>query len=198
MFKHLIAVLLTVLPGIVFSQILNPHDEQGWHCSAIIVDGDTVPVMYLEEFYVWGKMSFKNDAEAKRWNRLVYNVKKAYPYARLAGLKFQEYNEKLLLVRNEKEKKEMMKQLEDELQAQFGEDLKQLTTTQGKILLKLVDRQTGNTSYAIVKEFRGWFRAFFWSSLASIFGYDLKEPYDPLGKDADIERVVLMIERGTI
>jgi len=76
--------------------------------------------------------------------------------------------------------------------------LKELTITQGKILLKLIDRQTSSSSYEIVKDFRGRFRAFFYQSFARMFGYDLKVRYDPLGDDADIERIVQMIESGTI
>lgn len=196
--KSLLVGLLALLPGLLFSQIINPHDEQGYHCSGIIVDGDTIPVMYLDQIYIWGSKSFKNSAEARKWDRLVRNVKVAYPYARLAGIKFKDYNDKLAAITNEKDKKRMMKQAEDELQAQFGSELKELTFTQGKILLKLIDRQTTNCSYEIVKEFRGRFVAFFWQGIGRIFGYNLKVKYDPLNEDADIERIVLMIENGTI
>ena len=92
----------------------------------------------------------------------------------------------------------MMKKAQDELEAQFGDDLKALTFSQGKILLKLVDRQTGNSSFELVQEFRGKFVAFFWQSFAKLFGYNLKIQYDPLGEDKDIELIVLMIENGTI
>ncbi len=196
--RSLVISLLIFIPGLLFSQIINPHDEQGYHCSAIIVDGDTLPIMYLDQVYVWGTKSFKNSAEARKWDRLVRNVKVAYPYARLAGIKFDEYNKKIESVRSEKERKKMMKQAEDELQAQFGAELKELTFTQGKILLKLIDRQTTNSSYDIVKEFRGRFMAFFWQGIGKGFGYNLKTKYDPLHEDADIERIVLMIENGTI
>ncbi|MBK7028938.1 MAG: DUF4294 domain-containing protein [Bacteroidales bacterium] len=196
--RSLFISLLIFIPGLLFSQIINPHDEQGYHCSAIIVDGDTLPIMYLDQVYVWGTKSFKNSAEARKWDRLVRNVKVAYPYARLAGIKFDEYNKKMETAKSEKERKKMMKQAEDELQAQFGAELKELTFTQGKILLKLIDRQTTNSSYDIVKEFRGRFMAFFWQGIGKVFGYNLKTKYDPLHEDADIERIVLMIENGTI
>ncbi|HPT01483.1 MAG TPA: DUF4294 domain-containing protein [Bacteroidales bacterium] len=196
--KTLIGLLLLMPGWLVAQSILNPRDEKGIHCSAIIIDNDTVPIIYLDECYVWGRISFRNSAEARRWNRLVYNVKKTWPYAKLAGIKFDEYSRKIVAVESERTRKAMMKQAEDELQDQFGEELKALTFTQGKILLKLVDRQTGNSSYDIVKDFRGRFQAFFWQSFARIFGYNLKVKYDPLHDDADIERIVLMIENGTI
>jgi hypothetical protein len=148
--------------------------------------------------YIWGNKSFRNSAESRQWERLVRNVKKAYPYAKVAGIKFNEYNQKMAGITSEKVKKDLMKQAEAELEAQFGDELKDLTITQGKILLKLIDRQTSNCSYDIVKDFRGKFRAFFYQSFARIFGYNLKIKYDPLGADADIERIVLMIENGVI
>jgi hypothetical protein len=197
--KFILVGLLALLPFISSAQgILNPHDAEGYHCSAIVVDGDTIPVIYYDEIYIWGNKSFRNSAESKQWERLVRNVKKTYPYAKLAGIKFNEYNQKMADVKSEKVKKDMMKQAEAELEAQFGGELKELTNTQGKILLKLIDRQTSNCSYDIVKEFRGRFRAFFYQSFARIFGYNLKVKYDPLGADADIERIVLMIENGSI
>ena len=197
--KSVLLGFFALVPFLSSAQgILNPHDEEGYHCSAIVIDGDTIPVIYYDEVYIWGNKSFRNSAESKQWERLVRNVKKTYPYAKLAGIKFNEYNQKMATVKSEKAKKEMMKQAEDELEAQFGDELKGLTFTQGKILLKLIDRQTSNCSYDIVKEFRGRFRAFFYQSFARIFGYNLKVKYDPLGADADIERIVLMIENGVI
>jgi hypothetical protein len=197
--KFSLISILAFIPFVVSAQgIVNPHDEEGYHCSAIIVDGDTIPVMYFDEVYIWGNKSFRNSAESRQWERLVRNVKKTYPYAKLAGIKFNEYNQKMAGITNEKVRKDMMKQAENELEAQFGKELKDLTFTQGKILLKLIDRQTSNCSYDIVKEFRGRFRAFFYQSFARVFGYNLKVKYDPLGADADIERIVLMIENGVI
>jgi len=197
--KFILIGFLAVIPFMVSAQgIINPHDDEGFHCSSIIVDGDTIPVMYFDEVYIWGNKSFRNSAESRQWERLVRNVKKAYPYAKLAGIKFNEYSQKMAGITNEKVKKNMMKQAEDELQAQFGNELKDLTFSQGKILIKLIDRQTSNCSYEIVQEFRGRFRAFFYQSFARIFGYNLKIKYDPLGADADIERIVLMIENGSI
>ncbi len=197
--RFILISLLALVPFLISAQgIINPRDAEGYHCSAIVVDGDTIPVMYFDEVYIWGNKSFRNSAESRQWERLVRNVKKAYPYAKLAGIKFNEYNQKIANVKSEKVQKAMMKQAEDELEAQFGKELRDLTISQGKILLKLIDRQTNNSSYDIVKDFRGRFRAFFYQSFARIFSYNLKVKYDPLGADADIERIVLMIENGTI
>jgi len=197
--RFILVGLLALAPFLISAQgILNPHDSTGYHCSSIVVNGDTIPIMHFEEVNIWGSRASANSAESKQWQRLVRNVKTAYPYAKLAGLKFNEYNQKIVSISSEKVRKDMMKQAEDELEAQFGNELRNLTITQGKILIKLIDRQTSNCSYDIVKDFRGRFRAFFYQSFARLFGYNLKIKYDPLGTDADIERVVLMIESGSI
>ena len=181
----------------------------GWHYAAcqqvggqdvkaLVVDGDTIPMIDLSEVFITKLDDKTSPAEARKFNRLVYNVKKVYPYAKLAGIKFNEYSKLLIGIKSEKEKKAIMKKAQDELEARFGGELKELTFTQGKILLKLVDRQTGNSSFELLKEFRGRFVAFFWQSFARVFGLNLKEGYDPLGEDKDIELIVVMIENGTI
>ncbi|MCK9616629.1 MAG: DUF4294 domain-containing protein [Lentimicrobiaceae bacterium] len=169
-----------------------------YRVAAVIINGDTVPYIGLPEVKIYAHSKFANRHAEKRYDKLVRNVKKVYPYAKLAGIRYKEYNEMLLKVKNDKEKKRLMKQVEADLKKQFGPELEKLTFSQGKILLKLIDRETGNTSYAIVDEFRGWFSAFFWQSFARIFGYNLKEPYDPYGEDSNIELIVLMIENGQI
>lgn len=197
--RFILIGLLAIAPFLVSAQeIKNSNEKKGSNLATVIVEGDTIPVMYIDEVHIWGNKSFRNPAESRQWERLVRNVKKAYPYAKLAGIKFNEYNQKIAGIKSEKVQKAMMKQAEDEIEAQFGNELRDLTISQGKILLKLVDRQTSNCSYDIVKDFRGKFRAFFYQSFARLFGYDLKARYDPLGEDADIERIVLMIESGTL
>ncbi len=141
---------------------------------------------------------FKNKKDQRQWEKLVRNVKKVYPYARLAGIKFQEYEYLILTSRSDKERKNYINRLEKELTNQYADELEKLTFTQGKILFKLIDRETGNSSYDLVKELKGKFMAFFWNSFARIFGYNLKEKYDPYGKDANIEQIVVLIENGAI
>lgn len=165
--------------------------------KARIMDGDTIPLMDLPQVNITGYIIFKSPADQRRFERLVRNVKKVYPYARLAGLKLNEYDA-LMTGLTEKEQKKMLKRAEEELKKEFGGELKSLNFSQGKILLKLVDRETGDPTYQIVKDLRGSIAAFFWQNLSRLFGYNLKEKYDPEGKDRDIENIVLMIENGTI
>lgn len=166
--------------------------------SAIIIDGDTLPYMELKEAVIQAPPEFVSKKEARKMNKLIRNVKKAYPYAKIAGAKLHELDELLAKTPNEKDKKELLKQAEEDLVNQFEEDIKNMTFSQGVILLKLIDRETGSTSYEIVKEFRGTLRAFFWQSLGVIFGIDLKTEYEPEGDDKNIEQIIQMIENGTL
>lgn len=163
-----------------------------------VVDGDTIPYIRLTESEVFGYKIFKNSREERQYDRLVRNVRIVYPYARLAGEMLRDYEQILLNTASEKERRKIMKDLEDELNREYGDELKKLTVTQGKILIKLIDRQTGESSFDLVKDLRGSFRAFFYQSFARIFGLNLKVKYDPEGEDKSIETIVRMIERGII
>jgi len=165
---------------------------------ARIIDGDTVPIIKLPEINVYSFKIIKSKRKARKLSRLIKNVKKVYPYAKLAGIKLQEYNEIFLTMSSEKEKRKLMRQVEKELKDEFGDELRSLTFSQGKILIKLIDRETGNSSFELVQELRGKFIAFFWQTFARIFGYNLKIKYDPEGEDRNIEIIVLMIENGSI
>ncbi len=136
--------------------------------------------------------------QTRYYRRLVHNVKKAYPYAKLAGIKLNEYDDILGKTKSKRKRKRIMRKAERELMDEFGDELKGLTTTQGKILLKLLDRETGQNSYEIVVRLRGKFRAFLYQTVGKLFGYDLKVRYDPYGRDHNIERIVIMIESGVL
>ena len=164
-----------------------------------VENGDTAYYVYLREVVIRAPRKFKNAAEERQFWRLVYNVKKVYPYAKMAGIKLHELNERYLEIESEKERKEYSKQVEKALVAEFEGELKKLTITQGRILLRLVDRETGNTTYEILKDFRGSASALFWQTIAKIFGSNLKTHYDPSsGEDRTIEGIIEEIEDGTI
>ena len=182
----------------------HSQDTTGFVVYARIIDGDTVPVIPLKEVIIYpdhNNITYKlivTRREAKRMTRLVKNVKKVYPYAKVAGILLVEYEEKLALIDDKKERKRIIKQAEEDLQNEFGNDLRKMSFSQGIILIKLIDRETGASSYEIVEELRGKFRAFFYQSFARLFGYNLKTKYDPNGEDRTIEHIVRMIERGEI
>ncbi|HTX87582.1 MAG TPA: DUF4294 domain-containing protein [Bacteroidales bacterium] len=163
-----------------------------------IIGNDTVPVVDLQAVLVIPGGEMMPNYILLRYDRLVYNIRKVYPYAKLAGEKIREYNDTLAKIPTERARKKFIKQAEKELEDQFGDQIKDLTFSQGKILIKLVYRETGSSSYDLVKQLRGGFTAFVWQTMARLFGYDLKTPYDPEGEDQAIERVVLMIEAGEL
>jgi hypothetical protein len=163
-----------------------------------IIDGDTLALIDVKPVVIFPPATATTKRELARYGRLVYNVKKVYPYAKLAGQKLKEYKTILDTISTEKARKVFTKKAEKELEDQFGDEIRDLSFSQGKILIKLIYRETGNSTFDIVKELRGGFTAFIWQTLARIFGYDLKTNYDPGGDDQPIEQIVLMIEEGAI
>lgn len=163
---------------------------------AEVVNGDTIPSIRCQDIWVYAEYTYKNKKQYDAWSRTKYNVKKVYPYAILASAKLKEYNRILEKMPTEASRKAYMKTVEKELKAEFEEPLKDLSMTQGKILLKLIDRETGNTSYELVKDLRGGFQAFMWQSVARLFGSNMKSEYDPKGEDIMIERAIKLIEAG--
>jgi hypothetical protein len=165
-----------------------------------IIGNDTFFVSSITPVYIYSPKIF-SEAEKRefyKYQRLVYNVKKVYPYAKIAANKFKEVNIELEQITSKKEQKEYLDKAEKEMRDRFEDELKKLTITQGKILIKLFYRETGNTTYEVVKELRGSFEAFFWQALARMFGSSLKTKYDPTGEDADIEQILQLIEMGMI
>lgn len=166
--------------------------------AAEVKSGDTLIIKQLNEIEVFPKL--RNRYETRRYDRLVRYVKKVYPYAQIAAQKMQEYEQILNNTPDGSQQRKVMKKMEDEIYEEWGEDLKDLTYMQGEILLKLIDRQTGESSYELVKEFRGNFRAFFYQSFARIFGFNLKERYNPkeIYYDKQIEYIVRLIETNRL
>lgn len=172
--------------------------KEGHALYGVVVDGDTILVSSIEEIYILPMHKFEKKKDYRRYRRLVRNVKKVYPYAKLAGKKYDEVVENLEKYETEKEKRAYMKQVEQEIKDEFEGDLKKLTVSQGRILIKLIDREIGETSYDLLKEFRGSFSAFFWQTLARIFGHNLKNSFDAEGEDKLLNEIVMLIENGQL
>lgn len=166
--------------------------------KAEVKEGDTLMIKQLDEVEVFPRL--RNRYQARRYGRLVRYVKKVYPYAQIAAKKIKEYEQILIDTPEPADQRKIMKQLEAEIYEEWEGDLRNLTYLQGGILLKLIDRQTGEASYYIVEEFRGKFRAFFYQSFARLFGFNLKDRYDPEGDNYDrqIEHIVRLIEVGRL
>ena len=163
-----------------------------------ILNGDTIPQIDLKEVEVITLRIPPTRRGRRKLTRLIKNVKKVYPYAKLAGIKLRQYDYLLQQAETEHDRKKLMKRAEKEINQEYGSSLKNLTFSQGKILIKLIDRETGETSFNLVQELRGNFTAFFYQTFARIWGYNLKVRYDPLGEDRQIEAVVRLIELGQL
>ena len=188
---------LFIAVSFFLSILASSQEQDSILVYGIIEDGDTIPFIPLKEvkIYAWRLLDSK---EERKLTRLMKNVKIVYPYARLAGIKLVEYEDTLAQAPDDKARRKIMKQVEEELDAEYGQELRDLTVTQGKILLKLIDRETGETSYELVSELRGEFRAFFYQAFARLFGLNMKIGYDPEGEDRDIEYIVNLIESGQL
>ena len=163
------------------------------------LDGrDTVPIIHLQEIYIYPEIKFKNEKEKRRYNKLVRDVKRVVPYAKLVYETLIETYEYIETLPDEKSKQEHLKRMEKELFKEYKPELKKLTFSQGKLLIKLIDRECNQSSYNLLKAFLGSFRASFWNLFAGMFGASLKTEYDPEGKDFMLERIVILVENGLL
>ncbi len=162
------------------------------------IDGESIPQLSIREVAVYSRPSFTRKKYVRRYNRLVRNVKKVYPYAKFIHVKIDEINNKLVYLDDEKEQKKYIKKVQKDMMDEFEDDVRHMTYSQGKILVKLIDRETGDTSYEWLKEMRGELFAGFWQTVARIFGNNLKAEFDPKGEDRYIENIVRMIDSGLI
>jgi hypothetical protein len=170
--------------------------EQGIRLRAEILDRDTIPVMDLGAVDVYGSPVFSSQKHAEQWTRLKFNVKKVYPYAILASAKLKEYDKVLDGIQDNNLRKAFIKQCERDLRSQFEGELKALTITQGKLLMKLIDREAGKTTYEIVKQMRGGFQATMWQALARVFGQNMKVEYGSDPDDRMVEMAIKVVEAG--
>ncbi|MFH0892918.1 MAG: DUF4294 domain-containing protein [Bacteroidota bacterium] len=193
-----IVLILTAALFAITGASAQSAGTKGFKARAIIINGDTLPEFTLPIVRVYGQKIFKNKNQRRKYDKLVRDVKKAYPLAKLAGVHMREWDIVLARIQDETTRKEYMKKAEDDIKAQFTAVIKNLTYSQGKILIKLIDRETGQTSFMIIKEMRGTLQAFFWQTLAQVFGNNLKTEYDGLGEDKTIEEIVQKIENGDI
>jgi hypothetical protein len=160
----------------------------------VIIDGDTIPYQYISVINIYAERKFKNRRAFEKYSKLRRDVLKVWPYAKITEKKFNDLAIQLGMTNDERVKKALINKTEKEIKARFEGELKNLTINQGRILIKLIDRQTGNTSYVLLEELKGNLSAFFWQSLARLFGNNLKAHYDPNGEDAEIEKIIKTIE----
>lgn len=179
---------------------LQPTD--GSHNPQLVagrIEGnDTIPHVNIPEIVVMPPMNFKSERDYIRYSRLVRNIKITLPYARMAAGKLHEINNHMATLRTDKERKAYLKQAEKKLFDEFEKPLRKLTVSQGRLLIKLIDRETGDTSYNLVKQYKGKFSAFFWQSVARLFGSNLKDEFDEEGDDKTINYIIVLIDNGLL
>jgi len=167
--------------------------------QAVVFGKDTILVSSIPELNIYPKV-FSSRWEQWKYRRLIRNVKAAYPYAKIAGDKLRDLDLRLASMRNERQKRQYTDQVEKQLRAEFEDQLKAMTISQGRILIKLVYRETGNTTYQVVQDVKGNFSAGFWQAVARIFGSNLKTPYSPETdeEDKNIEYIIQLIDMGLL
>ncbi len=166
--------------------------------KAQIQNGDTIAVVNLREVFVYPPVKFKNKRERNRYNKLVRDVKRTLPYAKIVYETLIETYEYMETLPDDKARQAHLKRMEKELFAEYKPQLKKLSFSQGKLLIKLIDRECNQSSYNLLKAYLGTFRAGFWNFFAGMFGASLKTEYDPDGKDALTERIVVLVENGLL
>jgi len=164
----------------------------------VIIEEDTMLVSSIEEVIVFRRPKFKTRREWRRYYRLIRHIKKVYPIAKSASAKYDSISAEMMILNTERERKKYLKEVEKGIMKEYEDDIRRLTLTQGKILLKLIDREIGETSYELLNELKGSFTAFFWQTIARIFGQNLKVEFDAEGEDWLINEIMILLENGQL
>ena len=193
----MVRIICSILLSLFYANALNAQEPLP---PVAVSEADTLPHVYLQEVKVKGKNLYKKKyiRSARRQTRLEYNVKKVYPYARIAAEKIQQIDRQIDQTKDKSKRKEIIKKEYKALMKSFKQPLMKLSITQGRILVRLIYRETNNSAFAHIKEYKGSVNAYFWQSLALLFGNNLKADYEPYGKDREIEDIVKRIERGEL
>lgn len=197
------ALLFIMATGVLMAQstdssnipmpVLGPYDTIP--VPAMIVDNRYIPGGNLEWFWVTAKYSKKALRKREAWTRLRNAIYVTYPYAKRAGIIMNDINARLAGITDKNERKKYLKTREKELKKEFADPLTELSVYQGKVLMKLINRQTGNNCYDLIREYKGSFTARFWQTVAFVFGSNLKQPYNANAQDREIESIVQEVER---
>ena len=170
----------------------------GYMVPVCVYQGDTIPSLRMPILYVFKPLNLNSEKKRREYNRLVRNVKKTLPIAKEVNRAIIETYEYLQTLPDEKARQKHLKLVEKSIKEQYTPVMKKLTFSQGKLLIKLVNRETDSSSYELVKAFLGPFKAGFYQAFASLFGASLKKEYHPEDEDAMTERVVLLVESGQL
>lgn len=199
---------LLVAMGVSSQEHINPEDRvvdlnsptfvPMVHIGKAKVGGDSIQYVRTNKIYIFPPMEFKNDKQRNEYNRLVYNIKKVLPLAKECNQIILEIGAYLQTIPTKRERDEHMKAVEKDLKEEYTPRIKKLSYSQGKLLIKLIDRETHSTGYELIQAFLGPVRAGFYQAFAWVFGASLKKRYDPQGSDRLVERIVLQVEAGQL
>lgn len=195
---HRTKILVSLIILLFFGASLRAqplHATDTIKVMAIVYEGDTIPMRVLDYVYVYSKLSRTAAAAWEKYNRLRNAVYVTYPYARRAGAVMNDINAKLAGVTDKDKRKKYINSREKELKKEFTDPITNLSVYQGKVLMKLINRETGNNCYEIIKEYRGGFTARFYQTIAFFFDSSLKQSYDADTDDATIEKIVKEVQR---
>ena len=163
--------------------------------QAIIYQGDTIPLSVLSNVYVYDQLTASQKQARANYNRLRNAVYVTYPYARKAGIVLNDINQKLTFISDKPNRKKYINSRERELKKEFTTPLTNMSVYQGKVLMKLINRETGNNCYEIIKEYQGGLTARLYQTIAFFFNSNLKQPYDSKDQDRVIEQIVREVQR---
>ncbi len=189
---------LAAKSNVTFAQTGNsqhPGVNDTMLVAAVVYDGDTIEAKTLLPVYLYAHASAAGMSAYAKWTRLRNAVYVTYPYARRAGAVMNDMNVKLAKITESSARKDYIKSREKDLKREFTDPLTNLSVYQGKVLMKLINRETGNNCYEIIKEYKGGLTARFWQTIAFFFSSNLKQPYDAKGDDADMEKIVMEVQR---
>ncbi len=197
MFKWLSIVLCVWFPITSHGQVKDLPAYQ-YDSKSIVAETDSIMHLVLPEIIVYPEHKNWSPKALHQYTILELRVLKVYPIAKMAAIKLKEYNEAYVGFKTERERKNYIKKIEKELFAEFEPEMRSMSISSGRILIKLIDRQTGKSSFEIIKEFKGGFSAFFWQGVARIFGHNLKSEFDGEREDQLINYIVWQIDNGLL
>jgi len=189
-----ISVFFIVLICSSFLRIEAQEQDTSDFVLGMIEGNDTIIHKNIKEVWVMPKGLSKR--QKRRYSRYIQKVKKVYPFAVKARELLIKYEPEFYAMEDKRDRRKLMKKIEKELFAEHMDELKKWSITDGRILLKLINRETEKTPYSIIKEFRGGFSAVFWQGIARLFKNNLKDGYDPVGEDRILEEIVTLVELG--
>jgi len=189
-----------LLPFCSFSQEDEVIVQDSTDVDFIIVKGDSIPQksIYLDEILLLPSLHFNSKEERYRYYILRRKTLKVYPYAKLAAERLETLNARLKTLDRKGEKRSYARKVQKYIEEEFSEELKKLTRTEGQILVKLIHRQTGQTTFDLIKELRSGWRAFWFNTTASMFDISLKREFDPINVKEDfyIEDILIRAKQS--